>query len=961
MSFNQFVQNNKKLLKATLIALSVVVIYALLLGLFTPYLLKEKLPTMVNENSSYTLQFEDLSINPFYLSLEIKQLKILDKHSEDFIGFNRLFINFQMSSLFNWLWIFDEFTLEAPHLHYQIYQDGSSNFDELIAAQNTTKLGGKAKEDVIPEILISRLNIGQLNLRFTDHAKQEPFDANVGPLNIELDNFTTQRELNSPYKLKATSAGGVIGSSLEWEGHVTILPLRSAGKIKIDGISLPTLYQYFKEDFPSAVNSGKLNLSAEYAIDLSQQNMVLKVNNANMLFTDLFIKRKGTHSDDVKLGKLAINGLNYSLPENQITLEEIVLTDSLINVIRSKNGELNLLQMLPPSSGKESSTASQQKLQLAIDKITLANNQLKLTDNTTEIAAQVNLTAINMSLNNFSLQPEVIFPLDFSAIVEQSGHLSVNGELSLYPITAKLNFNAETVPLLSIEPYMHQWVISELIAGNFDAKLNITYAEPLAANVSTDPSPEKLRITGDMAVNNWRSRVTEQDEDYARINKVSVKGISVAQPENTIDVEQVTIDKLWLNVQRNKQGVINVSTIRKERMERRHDAVEEGNSAVINLKHFQVNSSAVVYTDYSVSPRYKMRIDSLQATMKGLSSKVNSRATIDLEGKINKFAPLKLTGSVNLLSESLYTNFNLLLNDVQMSDFTPYSGTYVGREIEKGKLNLNVNYLIEDQELNAVNTIFIDQFYLGDNVESEAATSLPIGLAVSLLKDSKDEIHIDMPISGNLNDPDFSYGKLVWQALGNLIVKAVTSPFTLLAGLVDSQENLGAIEFTAGNPAPDEAMIARLNLLKQALLQRPKLQLEITGCYHPQDSEALKQRIYKQRINPNSETLSNAQRLALLENAYSQSFSQAYDFSEAPAMESDVLISWKIDQLEPALLANIVVDNNMLINLAQERSRNIQQTLLSDNKLTPNRLIIGKVLPLDASLSEISCPLAPAG
>lgn len=970
MSFNQFIKNNKKLLKITLSALSTIALYALLLGLLTPYLLKEKLPTIVSENSSYTMQVADVHINPFYLSLEVKQLKILDKNGEYFTGFSRLFVNFQLSSLFRWLWTFDEFTLEAPHLHYQLYQDSSSNFDELIGPQSSTKTKENtkesAKEAAIPEILISRLNIDQLNLRFTDHAKQEPFDANVGPLTIELDNFTTQRELNSPYKLKATSAGGVIGSSLEWQGHVTILPLRSSGKIKIDGISLPTLYQYFQEDLPSTLTSGELNISAEYAVDLSQPEMILKVSNTNLLFTDLFIKQKTANSDDVQLNSLAINGLNYSLPENQVTLDEIVLTDSLINVIRSKSGELNLLQMLPPSTNEESAkaenkTAAPQKLQLAIDKIILVNNQLKLTDNTTDVATQVHLTAINMNLAKFNLQAEAIFPLDFSAIVEQSGNISVKGELSLYPLTAKLDFNAETVPLLSIEPYMHQFIISELIAGNFDAKLHINYAEALARKLSTPASSEKLHVTGDMALNNWRSRVTDKDEDYVRINKVSVQGLNIVQPENIIDIDKVTIDKLWLNAQRDKQGVMNVASIRKKRMEHRHQAAETGNAAVINLKHFQLNSSSVVYTDYSVSPRYKMRIDPLQATIKGLSSKVNSRATIDLQGKINKFAPLKLTGSVNLLSETLYTNFNLLLNDVQMSDFTPFSGTYVGREIDKGKLNLNVKYLIEDQELTADNTIFIDKFHLGEEVESEEATSLPIGLAVSLLKDSKDEIHIDMPINGNLSDPDFSYGQLVWGTLGNLIIKAVTSPFSLLAGLVDSDEDLGTIEFIAGNPTPDEAMIARLNLLKRALLERPELQLEVTGCYHPQDSEALKQQMFKQAINPNAVELSNTKRLAALESAYSQNFNQAYNFSEAPAMEAERLTSWKIEQVEPALLANIVVDNNMLINLAQQRSRNIQQALLSDDQLTANRLIIGKVQVLAASPSEISCSLAPAG
>jgi hypothetical protein len=296
-----------------------------------------------------------------------------------------------------------------------------------------------------------------------------------------------------------------------------------------------------------------------------------------------------------------------------------------------------------------------------------------------------------------------------------------------------------------------------------------------------------------------------------------------------------------------------------------------------------------------------------------------------------------------------------------MSDFTPFSGTYVGREIKKGKLNLNLNYLVEGQALSAGNTVFIDQFYLGDEVASEQAASLPLDLAVSLLKDSDDEIHIDMPISGNLNDPDFSYGKLVWSALGNLIVKAVASPFSLLAGLVDSDEDLGTIEFIAGTASLDEPMNKRLNLLKQALMQRPELHLEVTGCYHLQDETALKQQIFQQLINPKAEEFTSTQQLASLEKAYLKTSPTPYDFGEIPTMEPDTLLTWKIDKIEPLLLANIVIDKNLLINLAQKRSRNIQNTLLSDDMLAPNRLIIGKELSLEASVSNISCPLAPAG
>jgi hypothetical protein len=327
---------------------------------------------------------------------------------------------------------------------------------------------------------------------------------------------------------------------------------------------------------------------------------------------------------------------------------------------------------------------------------------------------------------------------------------------------------------------------------------------------------------------------------------------------------------------------------------------------------------------------------------------------------LNKFAPLTLKGSVNLLSDTLYTNFNLRLNDIQMSDMTPYSATFMGREIDQGKLNLDINYVIEGEQLRADNTVFIDQLELGNNVKSEQATTLPIGLAVSLLKDSNQEIHIDMPISGNLNDPEFSYGQLVWQTFGNLIVKAVSSPFSLLAGLVDSDDDLGAINFGAGSSELEEKMVKRLELLAQALKKRPELQLSITGCFHPDDREVFKNILLQQRINPESIVISDSDYLLLLEAEYLKSMGLAYIHDLKKDINEAESLTVKIMQLYTALIDNVQVSDNQLVNLAQQRSRNIQQLLITEYQLTANRLVIGQIEALEGP-HALNCALAPQG
>ena len=998
MLLNPFIKRHKKSLLLITILLVFFGIYALLIGVFTPYYLQHKLPDFINKSSALSLQIDEIIINPFYLSVEVKQVNLEDKNKQSLAAFERLYINFQLSSLFRQLWYFDTLILESPSLHYQIYSDFSNNIEQLQALinQNNTSIKNSATQndeldstpdDLFPSLLVNILRIDKLAIYFTDDTKKPIFKAHVGPLNLTLDNFTTQKDLNSPYSLKATSASGIIGSSFEWQGFIKFLPFRSEGKFVIREVNLPKAYQYVKDELPSLLTSGTLNLTANYRVNLSQEQLFFDVENANVSFLDVFLKGKSQDLTAIELGELLLSDVNYSSKSHQLSLGQLALNKSNVNLVIDQQGKLNLNEMfsqwVPPednrqpgkgNSGKvtlnKGSADQASQLKLAIDNIIFNDNNLLFVDNTTKKMTELAVSQINMNLTAFNLQPSSYFPVNFSAVIEESGNVEVIGDFSIFPLSSRFDISAENLPVLSIEQYIQQFIISEIVSGEVNLAMKLDYQQPKNKINITDKLSDKLRIYGDLTLNNWRTKLASEDNDYARIEQVKLDGINYSQIQNTLDIEKMTVDNLWLNARRNVEGIINITNIhRPQKNVKQQDNSQSEQSGPkqnqsdlisVNLKHFQVNSADIMYTDYAVNPRYKMQIAPLDIDIKGLSTVVNSRAEIALNAKLNKFAPLTLKGSVNLLSDTLYTNFNLRLNDIQMSDMTPYSGTFIGREIDQGKLNLNINYVIEEEQLRAENTVFIDQLELGNNVKSKQATNLPIGLAVSLLKDSNQEIHIDMPISGNLNDPEFSYGQLVWQTFGNLIVKAVSSPFSLLAGLVDSDDDLGAINFGAGSSELEEKMVKRLELLAQALKKRPELQLSITGCFHPDDREVFKNILLQQRINPESIVISDSDYLLLLEAEYLKSMGLAYIHDLKKDINEAESLTVKIMQLYTALIDNVQVSDNQLVNLAQQRSRNIQQLLITEYQLTANRLVIGQIEALEGP-HALNCALAPQG
>ena len=213
-----------------------------------------------------------------------------------------------------------------------------------------------------------------------------------------------------------------------------------------------------------------------------------------------------------------------------------------------------------------------------------------------------------------------------------------------------------------------------------------------------------------------------------------------------------------------------------------------------------------------------------------LDNREQKAASVNVAGKVDQYAPVSIKGSLTpfdpLQSLDIATSFR----QVELTTLTPYSGKFAGYRIRKGRLNLDLHYRIEQGRLNAENKVVLEQLQLGEKVDSPDAVDLPVRLAVALLKDSKGTISIELPVQGNLNDPQFSVMPIVWQTLRNLVVRAAQAPFKFIAGLAGgSDADLSQVGFEPASSELDSEARKRLDTLASALKQRPALRLEVEG------------------------------------------------------------------------------------------------------------------------------------
>jgi hypothetical protein len=325
-------------------------------------------------------------------------------------------------------------------------------------------------------------------------------------------------------------------------------------------------------------------------------------------------------------------------------------------------------------------------------------------------------------------------------------------------------------------------------------------------------------------------------------------------------------------------------------------------------------------------------------------------AEIDIRGAVDKTAPLKIVGKMDTFGSELFLDIKATAKGIDMPTFSPYSGKYVGYTIEKGKLSVDIHYHVEKGELRAENNVFLDQLTLGEKIESPDALSIPVKLALAVLQNSEGEIDVHLPISGSINDPQFSLGGVIVNAIINLLTKAVTAPFTVLGSLFGGEE-LSEIGFAPGDATITAEAESRLKTLSKALTDRSSLEIEITGRADPShDPEALKHRMLERKVKvqklaeqvKKGQATGDIDEVELTPDEYPKYLTLAY--KEAKFAKPKNLVgltkSLPVPEMEQLLLANINADDNEMRELAEQRAGAALNWLVEHGGIPSERIFV---------------------
>lgn len=604
---------------------------------------------------------------------------------------------------------------------------------------------------------------------------------------------------------------------------------------QLDLERLKTTYQ--PHDEPLEAELGRVKVAADLTVDSA---MAVKIAQGRIELGDLKLLAGAESADLIEMPSIAINGIKVDTAKRHAHAASVVSTDGVVKAWLNPDGQLNYLPLFAGNANEAATETSQSASlpwQFLIEQIALEGYRVEFTDNTIPSPVRIDLADLKLSVEQFTDQSDRKFPVQLQTRVNDSGAIKMGGHLSPSPLSADLDIDIDDIVLKTFQPYLQNHLRLDLVEGDVSAQGKTLFS--VSENDAVD-----LKFNGNAQINRLVTRDQIQRRDFVKWRALELGRITVDLADNRFEFEDVSFDKPYLRVMIKKDSTTNFNDIlpvaSDDSAKAAAAAVSDEEPAGVHFKigKIEMKRGASDFADYSLILPFVTQMNDLDGVVTGLSSEPNAVAELALQGKVYNLANVAIAGNYHLNSgdSSVELNFRHL----PLPLVTPYMAEFAGYKIERGQMSLDLNYTIDQGQLNAQNNLLIDQFTLGEKVENPKAVSLPLSLAIALLKDANGQINLALPISGSLDDPEFSVGSLVMKALGNMITKIATSPFRAIASMFDGEQDLSVVQFEPGKAKLAANEQAKLDMLAKALQERLALKLEVRGAaFEDQDWPAL--------------------------------------------------------------------------------------------------------------------------
>ncbi|MDD2887242.1 MAG: DUF748 domain-containing protein [Aliarcobacter sp.] len=875
-------------LKKILYGLGLLIIVYIAVGFkVLPIVLKDQLIKNLDENLTQKTDIAKIEFNPLTFKIIIHDFKIFDSNNVTTASFKEFVVDFSLLRSIKQQNIrFKEVTLTDAFINVIQDKDGNLNLANLV--KPSLKEEPKEEEQSSSNInfLVSKLTLDNANVQYSKEG-EIPYSLNLKNINYTLYDLGT-------YKNSLTSNNLTLKlneyTNVSIGGAFKLQPFKAYGKVSIEDLRLKEFLTYKKDmlnfDLDEKTN---LNLILNYNIDTTNE-LALTLSTDKFELNNLNLKQN--KNSLVNLEKLNIGNFIFDLQNQNVAFDDVNFKTLKANMVLDKNG-INFANLINTPSTKEEKNkelkveVTTAKPQEEVKPWTINLSNIKVNSSDFVFNDKVNNSisqskAFNINLTNLGI---IGSNIDLSGLLFENPNLSYvdnNNNLSLIAKNANINLDklsfkenildinsmALKTPSLNFDDIKSKMKLQtsninlnvnsflldkdnisikeiKLIKSTINMSDKTNNIELQAKDIQLDVN-NLINKKDDLSINSIKLlepnleflNTSDKTKILAKNLNLEIKKISNSKAE--FKIEKTNLNKPNISVVLAKKDAIKKDekpTKEEEKVVQKEQKIVENKKRTpsktkINVGPVNITNGIFSFEDKNLPLPFKTTVTKLNGKISEFKNTKSSTTNLEVKGVVDEYGVAKITGILHPNNIKLLTDINLIFSNIAIKNFTPYSGKFVGREIKAGKLDLDLKYNIEESNLEAKNNIVITQLEFGEKVESPDAISLPLDIAISLLKDSKGVIDINLPVSGNVDDPQFAIGSILWRAFTNLITKAVTAPFSLLGAMFNfSEDEISSVKYGLLEDEVGPIQKETLDKISQILKARNEIAIELTASY----------------------------------------------------------------------------------------------------------------------------------
>ena len=836
--------------KKTLVALAALFVVYLLFGwLALPPLLTWQAEKFVAEKTGHRLTMAAPQFNPFTLALRLHDLKLTKPDGEPLLAFKELLVDISTASLFRWAYVFDAIRLDGLEATVTELPDGQLNWSPFIAALTKPEPGqaepARAQAAAgLPRLIVHELAIVDGRLDVADRHRQPELSTRVEPLDLELSDLSTLPNDKGPYELSALTG---FGARIRWQGEIGISPLSLVGNFSIEDIALAKLPPAVLKAAPGLGSAeGTAAVSAHYLLSQRDGQVQVTLDQARATLDGLKLRLSEASEPFLALERIEAKDGRLDLRQHSVALGSLTVTDGSARITRLTDGSIDLLHLLPPAAPPDSAAkpaAATPGWHYRIDHVGVDKIALALHDQTVTPAAELALQDIAVTVAEISDDFSHAWPIQFGFKAASGGTFSAEGKVVAGEPAADFQVKLADLALQPAQPYLRTVALLKIADGRLSADGHVHYDSKTGG------------YRGGFALHHLRLLEGDSGQTFLALNSLASHSLDASAAR--VMMRELTLDGLDTTLIIAKDKTANLTRILRQQPATAAVATAPATPVPaaatapmfpISIERLRISDSGLEFADMSLALPFGTHVHHLGGSVNGISTRAVTPAQVELDGQVDDFGLARAVGQINLFKPTEFTDLRVAFRNVEMTHLTPYSATFAGRKIDSGKLSLDLEYKINKRQLTGENRMIVDQLTLGEHVDSPDARNLPLDLAIALLRDADGRIDLGLPVSGSLDDPQFSYGQLIWKVISNVISKIALAPFRALASLFGGDEKLDSVVFEAGQAQPTPPEREKLAKLAQALNKRPALALTLAGTWSEADRAAMQDIAMRQAL-----------------------------------------------------------------------------------------------------------------